>query len=511
MNDNNFTDIYAAATTKDGIIPGIPGVVIPEKKTPSQKAYDTMDKRVYKSNYYMQELAANDDVFSILTRIASACMIGQWSLSAPDPEAAEKTVAEMKLWVSQTDLIKVFTGAAFNSDDRGALHNWYTHGKMAIYALRDGAAGSGKIAKFHNLPVDGLVRMTDPKNPLNYYFYQKLKLVSDYTNPAAFDDVNSVSDEANVSSNEQVIWYILGGEKSRDETGDDGNKLYPKIGMNDWVLALEDLLYIRNPFPVLNEETVTTIMNKRYLLRMSILAGQYGLAPFDKLTFGSEEFPPVPAPDTNIKTSNPTLYGQQVAAYKQYEDGMAATLDSLFDATTNGKPFATHPGIKHERFEPHMALTAEFVEQLLGTYNDVIARATGIPLSIIQSMGTELATSRLTKSVVDIALMAQQLQFNDIITELMKKQFEKELTVDGIEVVLQPLDKADSKTQAEIEVLVSQAAELLTRSGATPDTIQKYILGSQDMPIREAEFVALGTTTETAPIDEDKTTTRIIK
>lgn len=510
MNDNNFTEIFAAAAGKDGMIPGIPGLVIPDKKTPSQKAFDTMDKRGYKANYYMEELAANDDVFMILTRIAGACMIGQWSLSAPDPEAAEKTIAEMKLWIKETDLIKVFTGAAFNSDDRGALHNWYTHGKMAIYALRDGQAGSGKISKFHNLPVDGLIRMTDPKNPLNYYFYQKLKIVSDYGNPAAFDDVNSVAEEADVSSTEQIIWYILGGEGARDETGEDGKKLYPKIGMEDWVLELEDLLYIRNPFPVLNEETVTTIMNKRYLLRMSILAGQLGLAPFDKLTFGSEEFPPVPAPDINIKTSNATLYAQQLAAYKQYETGMATTLDSLFDATTNGKPFGVHPGIAHERFEPRMALTAEFIEQLLSTYNDVIARATGIPLSIIQSMGTELATSRLTKSVVDIALMAQQLQFNDIITELIIKQFESEILNDGIEVVLQPLDKADQKTQSEIELLIAQAAQHLTMAGASPETIQNYILGSEDMPLREAEFLSLDTTTETPPNAEDKTTTRII-
>lgn len=186
---------------------------------------------------------------------------------------------------------------------------------------------------------------------------------------------------------------------------------------------------------------------------------------------------------------------------------MARTLDNLFDATTNGKPFAKHPGIEHVRHEPKMALTAEFIEQMLGTYNDVIARSTGIPLSIIQSMGTELATSRLTKSVVDIALMAQQLHFNKVITHLMKTQFENEFLNDGIKVVLQPLDKADSKTQAEIEVLISQATELLSRSGATTETLTKYVLGNEDMPIREAEFASI---VEDGTTKNDPPTTRVI-
>ena len=502
MIDSNYTEIFAAAVGNTDQVVGVPGLVIPESKTPSQKMYETMEKRRIGTSYYLEELASEDDVFSILTRIASACMIGQWSLSAPDPEAAQKTIDEMKLWIAETDLIKAFTGTAINSDDRGALHNWHAHGKMALYALTDNLAGSGKIVKFHNLPVDGLVRVTDPKNPLKYYFYQKLKVLADYANPSAFDDVNSTKDETQISSTQQIIWYIEGGEGQREATGDDGKPLYPKIGAEDWVLPLENLIYVRNPYPALNDETITTIMNKRYIMRMSIVATQLGLVPFDTLTFGSEEFPPVPAPDENIRAANPTLWQKQNAAYMAYKTNMQATLNNLFDAVTNGKPFGTHPGIAHNRHEPKMALTAEFVEQMVGTYNDVIARSTGIPLSIISSMGTELATSRLTKSVVDIALASQQLQFNDVITALLKLQFEKQLTSDGIVVELQPLDKADSKTQAEIELLVAQAAEKLSIAGASPETIQRYVLGSEDMPIREAEFVA--------PEAKEPPTTRVI-
>lgn len=483
----NFVDIYASETSKESMA-GIPGLAIPEKKTPSLKTFESMEKRRVDTSPYIRELAAQDDTFSILTQIASACMIGLWSLSARDPDASMETMMEMREWISDTRLMESLTGGAINDDGRGALYSWYTHGALALYALGGSKAGAS-TEKFHSLPVTGMIRMTNPKNPLEYYFYQKLKVVSDFKNPKAFDDAESIQKGANVSSTEQTIWYIPGGEGQREATGEDGEKLYPNIGTDDWVNTLESLYYMKHPSPPLNDEVISTIMSKRYILRMSPVAVQLGIAPFDKLTFGSDEFPPVPPPDENIRTTNPTLWQRQNLAHNAYKTNMQNTLDNLFSAVTQGKPFGSHPGIAHERHEPKMAVTGEFIGKMIDVYNDVIARSCGIPRSLIESLGTELATSRLTKSQIDILLASNQKMFCGLITTLLKTKYESQMLDEGIEVVLQPLDKADAKTQSEIELLVAQATETLARAGASADTLTNYVLGSEDLPIRQVEFI----------------------
>ena len=497
VNQNVTTSGFIIASGSDGgNMAGVPTTAIPDVEEPTLQMWQVMNKRLIQADHYMQEEAAQDDVFMILSNIRSACTIGLWKLIAKDLEASEETLKKMYEWIDDTGLIKSFTGGEINSVDKGALYNWQTHGKCAIFILRDGKAGSGnKILHFVNLPVDGLRRFTHPQDPSKYYFYQKYKKEADWTNPEAWDDVESLSDEEQVSAETQSVWYIEGGEANRNLVDKDtGKRVYPNMKADDWCNDLTDLIYLSNPTPPLNDNIVTTIMNKRYLVRMSIVAVQLGIIPIYKLQFGTEDsklFPP--SVNELIKDVNPTEYARQQSIVAAWKADMATMVDTIDSSIRNGKPIAYQYGVTVERDEPRMALTSEFVSSMLGEYNQIIARATGLPLSLIMSLGVDLATSALTKTVVDVALLATQLEFHDVIKTLLKLEFAAEIDSEGIDVTLMPLDKADAHTSAEIQHLLSQATFTLKRAGATSNTLENFILANEEIPLQKVDMSSVYT------------------
>ena len=483
---------FAAAASSAKSVTGIPTTAILDANEPTLTMWETMSKRAIEPNAYMREIAAEDDVFMILSNIRAACTIGLWHLVAKDMDASADTIKEMYDWIKRTNLIKAFTGGQINSDDKGAIYNYQVHGKYAIYCYRDGlAGGNGKIDKFVNIPVVGLRKFTHPNDPRKYYFFQKFKKTADWTDPDAWDGVETKKDESNIASKEQRVWYIEGGEKNRNAIDKDTKKpLYPHIKPEDWVNNLEDLIYVENPLPPLNANVIGTIMNKRYLVQMTIVAVQLGVVPFLNIVHGNSDIRPPPAPDEKIKTTNPTEYEKQKAAFEAFKTNMQNIADMVHVATMNGKPVSVQYGIEIDRDEPHMALTANFMEKVVGIYNNIIARAVGLPLSLIESSGTELATSQVVKSQNDIALTAVQLGFNDVIMHMLSLEFEKEIEEQDISIELQPLDRASSKTRAEIQTLLANAALSLYHAGATPETLDNYILANADIPLQKADMSA---------------------
>lgn len=483
---------FAAAAASDGKSQmGIPTNVIPNVEEPALAMWETMMKRGIEPNAYLRENAAEDDVFMILSNIRSACTIGLWNIVAKDMDASAETIKKMRKWIKDTGLLKAFTGGQVNSTDKGALYNWQVHGKYAIYCYRDGLAAGGKPDKFVNIPVNGLRKFTHPSDPGQYYFFQSYKKESDWTDPEAWSDVETDKDKGDVPSKEQRIWYIEGGEKSRKETIKESGELkYPKIKPEDWINNLEDLYYVENPTPPLNANVITTIMNKRYLVRMTAAAVQLGIVGFLRIIHGNNELRPPDAPDENIKTVNPTVYAAQKAKFDMFKANMQETADVVHTSIINGKPVSIQYGIDIERDEPHMALTGDFMEKTLAIYNNIIARAVGLPLSLIESSGTELATSQVVKSQNDICLMASQIGFNDVLMELLAIEFENEIESDEISIELQPLDRASSKTRAEIQQLLSLAALSLKNAGATPETLANFVLANVDIPLQKADMSA---------------------
>ena len=480
--------IFASASAKESLA-GVPTTAIPDVDEPTLSMWTTMQKRLITADHYMREEAAQDDVFMILSNIRSACTIGLWKLIAKDLEASEETLKKMYAWIDETGLIKAFTGGGVNSDDKGALYNWQVHGRCALFVWHGGKAGGRKISKFVNVPVDGLRKFTNPRDPTKYYYYQKFKKESDWKDPSKWDEVDSLSDEGEVASETQSVWYIEGGEKNRELVDKETDSLmYPNIKSDDWVNPLEDLVVITNPTPPLNDNIVTTIMNKRYLVRMSIVAVQLGIIPIYKVQFGDDNklFPP--SVDERLKTVNQSEYDKQVARVTTFKTNMETMVDTVDTSIRNGKPIAYQYGVTVERDEPSMALTAEFMEQVISIYNNIIARAAGLPLSLIMSMGVELATSALTKSVVDVALLATQLEFHDVLKQMLKLEFESEMDAEGIDLTLQPLDKADALSSAQIQHLISQAVYTLQRAGATPDTLQNLVLANEEIPLQKVDM-----------------------
>jgi hypothetical protein len=485
--------IMASASNKESMT-GIPTTAIADVDTPSLSMWTTMQKRLITADHYMQEEAAQDDVFMILSNIRNACTIGMWKLTAKDIEASAETIKNIYNWIDETGLIKAFTGGAVNGADQGALYNYQVHGKCAIFVWRGNKAGGGnKITKFANLPVNGLRRFTHPRNPTIYYFHQKFLKESDYTDPSKWEDVNSVSDEGDVSSETQSVWYIEGGESNRElKDKETGKLMYPNIQPDDWVNKLEDIVYLENPSPPLNDNIVTTIMNKRYMVRMSIVAVQLGIIPIYKLQFGTDDpklFPP--SVDERLKTVNKTEYDRQAAIVAKWKTNMETMVNNVDTSIRNGKPIAFQYGVTVERDEPQMALTAEFMETIISIYNNIIARAVRLPLSLIESSGTELATSMVVKSVVDIMQQAEQLGFYDTLMYLIKLQFAKEIEAEGIRIVLQNLDKSNIKTLSEIRHLDAQAIYALYRAGATPETLSDFANESEGIPIQNADMSAV--------------------
>jgi len=496
---------FAAATSSKNTITGIPTAVIPEVEEPVSVMWNTLSKRIIDPSPYMREDAAADDVFMILSNIRAACTIGDWRLIARDMDESSETLKEMYQRIKETSLIKAFTGGDINSDDKGALYNYQVHGKCAIYCYRDGLAASGKPDKFVNISVTGLRKFTHPNDPRRYYFYQKFKKLSDWQDPSSWDDVESAKTKGEVPSEEQAIWYIEGGEKSRDEVDKETKKpMYPNIKPADWVNDLAGLYYIENPTPPLNANVITTIMNKRYLVQMTIVAVQLGIVPFLKITHGNDDIRPPPAPDEKIKTVNPTEYDKQSKMFEIFKTNMQETADTVHVAVMNGKPISIQYGIDIDRDEPRMALTSDFMEKVISIYNNIIARAVGLPLSLIESSGTELATSQVVKSQNDISLTSSQINFRDILMDMLAIEFESEIADQEIIFELQPLDRASSKTRAEIQTLLSNAALSLKHAGATPETLEQYVLANADMPLQRADMTANTDTSKVVDEPDDE-------
>lgn len=514
MTDQVPTDVAPiitmfAAASADTSEMGVPGVAIPNITDPVLTMWQTMEKRVIKADHGMRISAAEDDVFRMLGSIIDACSVGLWSFSATDLDASSETIAEMETWIRTTNLMTAFKGGGINSDDRGALYNYRVHGEYALWISRSGkAGGTGGIESFINLPINGLRRMTNPQDPTKFYFFQKYDKIEDYTDPEAWDDVETEKDSKDIKSTEQRVWYIEGGEKSRDAT-DDVTKaaMYPNIKEGDWVLPLENLIYVKNPAQPLNDFTVSTIAAKRYLIMMTPAAIQLGIIPFDLLTFGNEILRP-PVVDENIKDANPVGYAKQVKILDAYTDSIQTIVHELFDCSINGKPFGIQWGVTHERFEPKMSLTADFIREMMFTLNQIIAFSVGIPLTIITSVGTELATSRLTMSVVSHALLTSQAGFKDVIMHLLRMEFEKEIEDQGIEINLMQLDQTDDLTAAQIVSTIAQAVQHLDAAGASADTKRNLLIGSDGMPLRHADFIEPNTSKTDGdvepPDDEDE-------
>ena len=498
LHSSPVSTMFAAASANANEM-GVPAVAIPSITDPTLTMWQTMEKRIIKADHGMRISAAEDDVFRMLGSIIDACSIGLFSFSATDVDASVETIAEMEAWIRSTNLMTAFKGGGINSDDRGALYNYRVHGEYALWVSRSSkTGGTGKIESFINLPINGLRRMTNPQDPTKFYFFQKYDKVEDYTDPEAWDDVESERDTKDIKAKEQRVWYIEGGESNRDAADDVTKKpMYPNIKEDDWVLPLENLIYVKNPAQPLNDFTVSTIAAKRYLIMMTPAAIQLGIIPFDLLTFGNEHLRP-PVVDAKIKDTNPTEYAKQLKILDAYNASIQTIVHELFDCSVNGKPFGIQWGVEHQRFEPKMSLTADFVREMMFTLNQIIAFSVGIPLTIITSVGTELATSRLTMSVVSHALLTSQEGFKDVIMHLLRMEFEKEMEEQGIEINLMQLDQTDDLTAAQIISTIAQAVQHLDAAGASSVTKQNLLIGCEGIPLRHAEFDESGA-------DEDHT------
>lgn len=487
-NDAPVGTMFAAASSSTEPF-GVPSIAIPTVDDPTLTMWTTMQKRIIKADYNMRMQAADDDVFRMLGNIIDACSIGNYTFTADDIDASAETIAEIKKWIRDTKLMEAFKGGGINSDDRGALYNYRVQGEYALWISRSNkTGGTGGIEQFVNLPINGLRRMTNPRDPTQYYFYQKYDKPNDWTEPDNWDDVESEKDKQDVQSTEQKVWYIPDGEGGRDAVDDETKELlYPNIKIDDWVLPLENLVYVKNPTMPLNDFTVSAIMAKRYLVMMTPAAIQLGIVPFDILTFGNENLRP-PVVDGKIKDTNPTEYARQKKILDAYNGSIQSIIHNLYDCSTNGKPFGVQWGVDHERIEPKMSLQADFVEATLFNLNQIIAFSAGIPLTIITSAGSELATARITFSVVSNALIEVQERFKNVIMHLLRIQFESVIDEQGIGIELQTLDNTDQKTRSEIYALISQAAHHLEAAGAAPETLSQFIDGARDIPISHAVF-----------------------
>ena len=478
----------ASATDPESMI-GIPTQSIPDVNDPSLVMWEIMNKRLIKADYHIREDAALDDVFSILSDILVACTFGKWKVVATDMDASAETIKKVYQRIREINLVSAFKGNGINSTDRGALHTGLIHGKYALYVYRNNKAGGNRgLTNVVNLSVDGLIRMVNPRDPSDYYFYQTLNKVADFKNPAAWDDVDNETDKEKVSSEVQRVWYIPGGERLRYAKDGDGNLVYPHIQNGDWVNELENLVYVEAPTKILNDNIVTTIMNKRYLTRMSIIAVQIGIVGLVKIIFGNDADPPPSAPDERIKDANPTEYARQKKLFDDFTANMLAMIDKVYYAMLNGKPIGYVHSVEVERDEPKMALTAEFMEQVLLIYDNIIARAAGLPLQMITSVGNAVATGRLIKSVVDNSLGDKQEAVHDVLMYILRFEFGKEMENEGIDIELQPLDKADALTAAQVHLAEAQAVLALKRAEATPETLENMMLANTEIPLQKIDM-----------------------
>ncbi|MCK5432399.1 MAG: hypothetical protein KAJ03_06615 [Gammaproteobacteria bacterium] len=464
----------------------IPTFVSPTGDADTSVMSTMMNKRAFEDNYYMREDAANDDTWRILADVWKSCMMGVWNLTATDPANSADILLDINEYIRTSSLIKVFQGGQMGSDGRGALDDFKIHSKLAIYQVDNKIAGA-KYPKFVRMSVDGLRRYVNPRDPTDVYYFQKVNVPSDFGDPDTFGETSSLEDSKNTQTEEIRIWYIPGGDANRGDTNDDGTTKYSGMQDTDIVNDSDKLCYVENPLPSMNQETVTTIMTKRYLQRMSVVAIQYGIAPFAEVTFGNEDFKPPEPPSELIKLSQPDKYAADKAIYDNWTANFAAVLDDLYTSMIQGKSWGHGPALVLKMHPQRMSLTAEFMDKMIGIFNNAIARSVGIPMGLIESSGTELATSRLTKSVNDISLNSDQVGFYDILMYYIRQQFGDDvIDSNGIRLELQSLDKADDLVISEIQNNITDSCLKMFKSGVAPESIKAYIDSSEILGIRDA-------------------------
>lgn len=238
---------------------------------------------------------------------------------------------------------------------------------------------------------------------------------------------------------------------------------------------------------------------------LQMMVGQ----PIETIINGERFLTPTapPMPDSNLQSTNPEVYQQQVKVYEEFKASINTAIENISAAIKNGGTFATAPGIDVKVLESAQSITSNFILEMVGIFNKEIAQAVGFPIALIDASGSELATSRVVKDTLNTALQGEKQEFEYVFNYINNKVFagrkwpyEIELKDGSVERgsysyedinarwCLDLPDNNDQKTDAEtLKLLVEAIVMIKTSLGAGKSDIQALIDENTELGILDLD------------------------
>lgn len=412
---------------------------------PTKKIWTDAEKRMVADTYDTRERACEIDVLAqFIIDLQKALLLGSYIIDDDNPD--EKV--EIMNWIDKINLLETF---------RRMFEDVRKHGVAYVQKQRE----NPKVKQSNELnPVKhlqlllNLQRFADPFDETNFYYYQKVLVSRNWQNPEE------------LGTTEVRVWYIP----------------HDKIGAhpNDREVDLADIIEITNNEArraslslCLNEIFIKNQLKMGFpvLVRLVTMPGEriyIDLIVEDKN--GNNIITQVPQdPDVRLMDADPDEYARQKTAYDTFCRNMQDLANHITEQRESGGVAIMTSNVHEELIESRQSFDPAMLEQIFHILNTQIAWALGFSLSLIESRGVELATSRTILETITPYLRGLQNQFQLAATALIKEQFPDAEFM----FTFQEVNPRDEKYLAEIEELKMKSIKILKEIGGSDTDIRE--------------------------------------
>ncbi len=393
---------------------------------PTKMVWLDAQKRMENDTYDTREQAcAIEPLVSIIIDIEKYAIAGGYTLDCED----ETQKAKAEEWIDYTvRLLFTFRKAFEIVRKHGVSHmqKLYDDNKARLATETNGIT--------HLQLLKDVKRYEDPFRETNYYYWQKLKVSSNWQDPT------------DTTTKDAVVWFLKDGEKNKEgfSTGSDtviNRDTIIEIVNNENRQASISLclnaIFIKNQLlmgmPMIVR--IVTTPGERYIYKLFLVDPSTGEKVWEA---------PIP-PAASLNEIDPAAYAAKKADFEAFTAGVQSEINIIAKQRLGQGVVAMPETIKEEIVESSQALNPAMLDSMFSILNKTIAWALGFPISLIDASGVELATSRVIMDTIAPYLRGLQAQFRDLGTVLIKEQFP------GMEFTftLRELHPKDAKEVAE--------------------------------------------------------------
>lgn len=460
--------IIVAATAQKGAPAGI-ATGDTESGDPVKAVWLDAQKRMEKDTYDIREQAcAIESLVQIILDIEKYFIAGGYTLLCEDETQKAKAVE----WIDETvRLLFTFRKAFEIVRKHGVAHmqKLYNDENVRLVTEINGIT--------HLQLLTDVKRYEDPFRETNYYYYQKLKVASNWQDPG------------DTTTKDAAVWYLKDGLQNKEgfSTGSDtvinrdtiveiinNENRQPSISLCLNAIFIKNQLLMGMPMLV----RIVTTPGERYIYKLFLVD------PVTKEIIWRAPTPPA----QSLNEIDPAAYAAQKADFDAFVAGVQTEINIMAKQRIGQGVVAIPETIKEELVESSQSLNPAMLDSMYSILNKQIAWALGFPISLIDASGVELATSRVIMDTIAPYLRGLQAQFRDIGTALIKEQFP------GLEFTftLKELHPKDAKDEAETLRTNMESLEKARNVGYSDDDI-RTMARTLNVTEEELELGGLGT------------------